>query len=181
MKHRPYLYFLSNTTAITMQGHCSVSIFYNFATLAQNICGLNYSQMVFRTAKTAKVSSRKDLSAYGMSNIWKCLEDSSHLYARETPFNFIFIPFLCINALCSQQIYSSHHAVECHGRWWLLKFVVHIIIQWGSYQTQTSIHMYWEMHKCRQWCWKPTYLASVQRCWTAQTQCRTSPPLHPLL
>ena len=47
------------------QGHCSVTIFYNFATLAQNIHGLNYSRMVFQTAKTMKISSHENLSAYG--------------------------------------------------------------------------------------------------------------------
>ena len=75
---------------------------------------------------------------------------------------------------------SSHHAVECHERWWLLKFVVHIIIQWGSYQTQTSIHRYWEMYKCRQWCWKPTYVPGISPkvldCSNAMSYVSSAPP-----
>ena len=67
MKRRPYLYFLSNTRRQQSMGHCSASFFYDFVTLAQNICRLNYSWMVFRTAK---VLSRENLSAYGMWTLW---------------------------------------------------------------------------------------------------------------
>ena len=42
MKRRLYLHFLSNTTAITVQGCKFGVLFYDFATLARNIRGLNY-------------------------------------------------------------------------------------------------------------------------------------------
>ena len=46
------------------QGTVRCPFFYHFVTLARNIRGLNYLQMVFWTAKNTKVSCRKNLSAY---------------------------------------------------------------------------------------------------------------------
>ena len=66
--HVPHA-FLSNIRVTTKQEHCSASVFYDFATLASNIRGLNDSRMVFQNAKPTKVSSRKNSSAYGIHHV----------------------------------------------------------------------------------------------------------------
>ena len=70
MKHHPYVYILSNTKA-------TMSFFYDFATLAGNIRGLNYLRVVFRTAKTTKVLSCVSLSAYGI--VYMYVANSMHV------------------------------------------------------------------------------------------------------
>ena len=53
------------TKAITELGHCLASIFMILQHLLEIY--INYLWMVFRPVKTAKVSSRETLSAYGMT------------------------------------------------------------------------------------------------------------------
>ena len=67
MKRCPYLYFLSNTQATTEHGALfGVHFLMISHTFARNTHGLNYSWMVYQTAKTAKVLSLENLNAYSM-------------------------------------------------------------------------------------------------------------------
>ena len=72
MKRRPYLYFLSNTVVITVQGALFGVHVLQFRSTCSKYSRIELFADGVRTAKTAKVSSRENLSTYG---IYKLCED----------------------------------------------------------------------------------------------------------
>ena len=106
MKRRPYLYFLSNTTVITVQG----ALFGVHVLQFRNTCS-KYSWIKLfadgvRTAKTVKVSSRENLSAYGTSRqFYKMVVCTKHFYVQRQAANHTHI------------IHCAHQAwrYSCHS------------------------------------------------------------------
>ena len=133
MKRRPYLYFLCNTTAITVQGGTvrHPFFFYDFTTLAWNNCRLNYSRMVSRPWKLWKFCPAINLSTYGI------LPTYPRIYTGM--FNNVWV-HICIQKLQytwkeKLKIYLPQHKLQ----WEHVHIIRSICMQWvwegniGSY------------------------------------------------